>query len=113
MNMNDGFLDAQLAAYPSLREAFGFEVRAKKILLPEFIAFIQAQKITGPVRAHLALDWACSASAQRGVSGAARRLSIARRFLTYLQASVPDTQVPPQSLLPSARRVKDRTDSCG
>ena len=74
----------------------------EKILLPEFVAFIQAQNITGPIRAHLALDWACVASTQRGASGAARRLSIARRFLTYLQASAPDTEVPSQNLLPSA-----------
>jgi integrase len=106
MNINADFLDTQLTAYLSLREVLGFQLCAEKTLLPEFVAFIQAQKITGPIRAHLALDWACSASTQRGVSGAARRLSIARRFLTFLQASAPDTEVPPQNLLPSARRTK-------
>lgn len=106
MNINADFLDTQLTAYLSLREALGFQLCAEKILLPEFVAFIQAQNITGPIRAHLALDWACVASTQRGASGAARRLSIARRFLTYLQASAPDTELPPQNLLPSARRTK-------
>ena len=106
MNTNADFLDTQLTAYLNLREALGFQLCAEKILLPEFVAFIQAQNITGPIRAHLALDWASSASAQRGVSGAAQRLSIARRFLTYLQASAPDTEVPPQRLLPSAKRTK-------
>lgn len=106
MNTNADFLDTQLTAYLNLREALGFQLCAEKILLPEFVAFIQAQNITGPIRAHLALDWACAASTQRGASGAARRLSVARRFLTYLQASVPDTEVPPQNLLSSARRTK-------
>ncbi len=98
------FLDTQLTAYLSLRDALGFQVGAEKTLLPEFVAFIQAQKRADPIRAHLALDWACSASTQRGASGAARRLSIARRFLTFLQASAPNTEVPSQNLLPSARR---------
>jgi hypothetical protein len=45
--MNADFLDTQLTAYLSLREALGFQMRAEKILLPEFIAFVQAQGITG------------------------------------------------------------------
>jgi integrase/recombinase XerD len=106
MNIKADFLNTQLTAYLSLREALGFQIGAEKTLLPEFVAFIQGQNITGPIRAYLALDWACSASTQRGASGAARRLSIARRFLTFLQASAPDTEVPPQNLLPSARRTK-------
>lgn len=104
--MNADFLEAQLVAYLSLREALGFQMRAEKLLLPEFVAFIQAQQLTGPIRAHLALEWACQASARRGASGAAQRLSIARRFLAYLQASAPDTEVPGPSLLPTPRRSK-------
>jgi len=106
MNIKAHFLNTQLTAYLSLREVLGFQIGAEKTLLPEFVAFIQGQNMTGPIRAYLALDWACSASTQRGASGAARRLSIARRFLTFLQASAPDTEVPPQNLLPSARRTK-------
>ncbi len=106
MNINADFLDTQLTAYLSLREALGFQIGAEKTLLPEFVAFIQAHDITDPIRAYLALDWACSASTQRGASGAARRLSIARRFLTFLQASAPDTEVPSRNLLPNARRTK-------
>ena len=104
--MNADFLEAQLVAYLSLREALGFQMRAEKLLLPEFVAFIQAQQLTGPIRAQLALEWACQASARRGASGEAQRLSIARRFLAYLQASAPDTEVPALGLLPTPRRSK-------
>jgi integrase/recombinase XerD len=64
------------------------------------------QKLTGPIRAQLVLEWACHASIRRGPGGSARRLSIARRFLAYLRASAPDTEVPDLSLLPSPRRPK-------
>jgi hypothetical protein len=79
--MPTAFLDTQLAAYLSLRAALGFQMRAEKLLLPEFVAFVQAQGLTGPIRAQLALEWACRGSAHRGPGGAARRLSMARRFL--------------------------------
>ena len=99
-------LDAPLVAYLSLREALGFQMRAEKILLPEFVAFVNAQRLTGPIRAQLVLEWACHASIRRGPGGSARRLSIARRFLAYLRASAPDTEVPDSSLVPSPRRPK-------
>ena len=104
--MPTDFLDTQLAAYLSLREALGFHLRAEQLLLPEFVAFLHVQGITGPIRAQLALEWACQASARRGPGGAARRLSIARGFLAYLRASAPETEVPDPSLLPSPRRPK-------
>jgi integrase len=104
--MNADIFDAQLVAYLSLRDALGFQRRAEKILLPEFVAFVKAQESTGPIRAQTALEWACQASAHRGPSGAARRLSMARRFLRYLQAAAPDTEVPAPGLLPTPRRPK-------
>jgi integrase/recombinase XerD len=104
--MTPDFLDTQLATYLSLREALGFQMRAEKVLLPEFIAFVKAQENVGPIRAQMALDWACQESMHRGPGGAARRLSIARKFLCYLQASAPDTDVPAPGLLPSPRWPK-------
>jgi integrase/recombinase XerD len=104
--MNADFFDTQLVAYLSLREALGFQMRAEKILLPEFVAFVKAKGSLGPLRTEVALEWACQASARRGPSGAARRLSIARGFLLYLQASAPDTEVPAPGLLPAPRRPK-------
>jgi len=104
--MNADMLDTQLVAYLSLREALGFQMRAEKILLPEFVAFVQAQEHTGPIRARLALEWACQEATHRGPSGAARRLSMARGFLRYLQAVVPEPDVPAPGLLPTPRRPK-------
>jgi integrase len=104
--MNTDFLQTQLIAYLSLRQALGFQMRAEQVLLPEFVAFLQAQDLTGPIRAHMALEWATQTSARRGVAGASKRLTIARRFLTYLQASAPDTEVPAPGLLPAPRRSK-------
>jgi integrase/recombinase XerD len=104
--MNADVIDTQLVAYLSLREALGFQMRAENILLPEFVAFVKAQGITGPIRTQIALQWACQVSTHRGASGAARRLSIARKFLLYLQASAPDTEVPAPGLLPAPRRPK-------
>jgi integrase/recombinase XerD len=102
--MNTAFLDTQLVAYLSLREALGCQMRAEKILLPDFVAFVKAQGITGPIRAQVAFAWACHTSASRGPSGAARRRSIARGFLVYLRASAPDTDVPEPGLWPRPRR---------
>ena len=40
--MNTDFLDTHLMAYLSLREALGFQMRAEKIILPEFVAYLLA-----------------------------------------------------------------------
>ena len=104
--MNADILDIQLMTYLCLREALGFQMRAEKIILPEFVAYVKAQPNNSPIRTQMALEWACQASSRRGPSGAARRLSMARGFLRYLQASVPDTEVPTPGLLPTPRRPK-------
>jgi hypothetical protein len=41
--MNATWLETQLVAYLSLRETLGVQMRAEKILLPDFVAFVQAQ----------------------------------------------------------------------
>lgn len=102
--MHTDFLETQLLAYLRLRAALGFQMHAEKRLLPEFVAYVHAQQPSSPIRAQMALAWACQASTGRGPSGAARRLSMARGFLRYLQASAPDTEVPGPGLLPTPRR---------
>ena len=104
--MNAEFLRTQLTAYLGLRQALGYQMTAEKRLLPAFVAFVESQHLTGPIRAQVALDWACEESVYRGPDGNARRLSIARQFLVYLQASVPETEVPDYALLPTTRRSK-------
>jgi hypothetical protein len=77
-------LDTQLVAYLSLRQALGFQMKAEKVLLPEFVVFVKTHVHSGPIRAQVALEWACQASMRRGPDGAARRLSVARGFLASL-----------------------------
>lgn len=102
--MNADFLDTQLVAYLSLREALGFQMRVEKVFLPEFVAFVKTQPNTGPIRTQMALEWSCQESNRREPGGTARRLSMARGFLIYLKDSSPDTEVPGPGLLPTPRR---------
>jgi hypothetical protein len=57
--MNADFFDTQLVAYLSLREAIGFQMRAEKIILPAFVAYVKAQPHKSPIRTQIALEWAC------------------------------------------------------
>jgi integrase len=102
--MSPRSLHVHLDAYLSVREALGFQMRAERTLLRDFVGFVEAHGDGGPIRAHLAVDWACASSAQRGRGGAAQRLSMARRFLTYLRATLPETEIPPSGLVASFRR---------
>jgi integrase/recombinase XerD len=104
--MNSGDLLVQLEAYLALEKALGFSLRGRERLLRDFVAFIQARDLSGPVRAQIALDWACSASEHCGISGKAARLSIARRFLVHLSAVIPGTEVPSSALLARPLRRK-------
>lgn len=95
----------QLAAYLAVREALGFNDAARKPLLRGFVeAAIAANK--WPIDAQFALNWACGSPAVRSAAGQASRLSAIRRFLCYLRASFPETQVPGSGLLASVPRRK-------
>src|SRR5689334_9486815 len=102
--MNQDTLQQNLAAYLAIREALGFKMQVTKILLSEFVEYVITENITGPIRAQIAMDWACANSATRGVAGQAARLSQVRGFLSFLRASFPDTEVPDHSMLATARR---------
>lgn len=104
--MNRPDLHPYLNAYLSVREALGFQMRAERTLLWEFVRFIENDPASGPIRAQQAVDWACASSSKRGHSGAAQRLSMARGFLSYLRAALPETEVPGHHLIASARRPK-------
>ena len=99
-------LHGHLDAYLSLREALGFQMRVERTLLRDFVQFIETTHVSGPIRAQLAVDWACGSSSKRGAGGAPQRLTIARGFLTYLRATLPDTEVPARDIIASARRSK-------
>jgi integrase/recombinase XerD len=99
-------LHLHLDTYLSVREALGFQLRAERTLLRDFIRFVENAQSSGAICAQLAVDWACASSSKRGPSGASRRLSMARRFLTYLRATLPETEIPGRDLISSARRPK-------
>lgn len=104
--MSQSALQLQLDAYLSIREALGFQMRAERTLLRDFVNFVESHGVGIPVRAYLAVEWACALSARRGPGGAAQRLSMARGFLTYLRATIPETEVPDSALVASFRRPK-------
>jgi integrase/recombinase XerD len=93
-----------LETYLSVREALGFQTRTTRTLLRDFVQYVEHASVSGPIRAQLAVDWACTASAHRGASGAAQRLSMVRGFLAYLRATLPETEVPAHDVIASARR---------
>jgi integrase len=95
-----------LDAYLSLREALGFQMRVERTLLRDFVQFLETAHVSGPIRAQLAVDWAYASSSTRGAGGAPQRLSMARGFLTYLRATLPETEVPERHCIASARRPK-------
>jgi integrase/recombinase XerD len=97
-------LHLHLDAYLSVRQALGFQMRAERTLLRDFVSLVESHGDGGPLRAQLAVDWACASSTQRGRGGAAQRLSLARGFLTDLRATLPETAVPHSGLVASVRR---------
>src|SRR5215468_4094006 len=104
--MSQRHLSLHLDAYLSFREALGFQMRVERTLLRDFIRFVGVRGEDGPIRAQCAVEWACALSARRGPGGAAQRLSMARGFLTYLRATIPETEVPDHALVASFRRPR-------
>src|SRR5258708_10730595 len=104
--MNKENLFLRVEAYVGLRRALGYVVSSEEKLLKDFVRFVQAQRVTGPIRSQMAVDWACIPSPGRGPSGQASRLKVARGFLTHLRASIPETEVPGPGMLASIRRPK-------
>ena len=104
--MSQPNLHLYLDTYISVREALGFQMRVERTLLRDFVRFIEQAWEPGPIRAQMAIDGACASSTKRGTGGASQRLSMARRFLAYVRAALPETEVPERDLVASARRPK-------
>src|ERR1700738_2709673 len=96
----------RVECYVGLRHALGYVVRSEEKLLKDFVRFIGAQAITGPIRAQMALDWACTFSPGRGAAGHVNRLKVVRRFLSYLHAAIPEPYMPARVCLGNIRRPK-------
>jgi hypothetical protein len=46
----------RVECYVSLRRALGYVVTSEEKLLKDFVRFVEAQMVTGPIRAQIALD---------------------------------------------------------
>ena len=99
-------LETRAAQYVELRKTLGFKFRLERRLLQQFVRFLESQDSPGPIRAEMAIRWACTASSRCGQSGQIQRLTIARHFLIYLKAFLPDTEIPPTGILAEPRRPK-------
>lgn len=95
-------LHEALAHYIEIRRALGSRLVEPASTLAQFVAFLEREGATHITTA-LALRWAM---VPQGVQRAtwARRLSMVRRFATWLQARDPQTEVPPYGALPGRRR---------
>jgi integrase/recombinase XerD len=99
-------LNARLDSYLAVRSALGFRLQAERTLLRSFIQFLDSRAELHPIRAQMAVEWACSSSTTRGGAGQAVRLSMARKFLLHLRATVPETEIPDRGLITYARRPR-------
>ena len=102
MNVPDLLLLVE--CYVGLRCAIGYSVRYEEKLLKDFVQFLASQNVSGPIRAQRAIDWACAPAPGRGLSGQASRLKVVRGFLTYLRATLPETEAPGPGVLAPIRR---------
>ena len=101
--MKSGELRDWLERYLAVRRAVGFTMRVEEPRLRGFVTFVERRGPDGALRAQLAVDWACN-DGKHTPGGQTQRLSIVRRFLVYLRASVPDTEVPPFGLIAGGGR---------
>jgi hypothetical protein len=99
-------LNVRLDSYLAVRSALGFRLQAERTLLRSFIQFLDSQGELHPIRAQMAIEWAYSSSTTRGGAGQAARLSMARKFLLHLRATVPETEIPDRGWITYARRPK-------
>jgi integrase/recombinase XerD len=97
-------LTRHLESYLALRTALGLRLQHEQRLLQSFIDCVGRQGSSQPLRAAVAVDWACAPSPQGPRADAARRLSVVRRFLTFVRAHAPETEVPDHHLVAGARR---------
>lgn len=87
-----------LQEYLSLRRALGFKLRKEGRLLPVFLDFMEHESRTF-ITTELAVRWA-TAPNQVTQAYHASRLRMVRLFAKYRLATDPQTEMPPQGLLP-------------
>ena len=102
--MNSATLQPHLDRYLEIRRACGFAMHAEERFLTDFLRYADTHPTCPPAAERLAVDWACVPKIRAGSGHHAKRLSVARGFLTYLQSSVPEIRVPGPGLVRGARR---------
>jgi integrase/recombinase XerD len=97
-------LQQALRDYLALRRALGFKLERYGMLLPGFVASVDASG-SPAITTALAVTWATKPP---GVTAkwAAARLAMVRAFAAYVETLDPRTEVPPQELLPHPPRRK-------
>jgi integrase len=91
-----------LVQYVTIRRALGTKLAEPEGTLGQFVSFLEREQ-SSRITTALALRWAIT---PQGVQRAtwARRLSMVRKFATWLKAFDPQTEVPPRRLIPGRRR---------
>lgn len=91
-----------LVQYVTIRRALGTKLAEPERTLGQFVSFLEREQ-SPRITTALALRWAIT---PQGVQRAtwARRLSMVRKFATWLNAFDPQTEVPPRRLIPGHRR---------
>jgi integrase/recombinase XerD len=91
-------LRAAVRAYLAMRRDLGFHLRETGRLLLQFVAFMEQHRAT-TITTRLALAWAQQPQTVQPAEWA-RRLSMVRIFARYRHAFDPQTEIPPDGLLP-------------
>ncbi len=87
-----------LETYLALRRELGTQMRGPATRLRRFVEFLDHEKAS-VITSELALRWS-TAPANASSATWAQRLGDVRRFASWLSATDPRTEVPPQGLLP-------------
>ena len=95
-------LRESLVQYVAVRRALGTKLAEPARTLGQFVSFLERER-SSHITTALAVRWAMT---PQGVQRAtwARRLSMVRKFATWLSAFDPQTEVPPHRLIPGRRR---------
>jgi integrase/recombinase XerD len=97
-------LEQALNDYLRIRRSLGYRLREPEGLLRNFIAFLQAERVSYITR-QVALRWATQPAKAQPATWAGR-LGIIRRFAIWHSATEPRTEIPPAGLLPDRYRRK-------
>ncbi len=94
-------LRSALKDYLAMRQALGYKLPRTEQLLVQFIEYAEASG-ANRITIDLMLGWAGLPAGGDG-DWWSSRLSVARKFATFLNTLDPDTEVPPYDLLPAAK----------